>query len=205
MSGSHQQCVLWALEALCSKINLGLLLQTEKDIAPFIAQNLWLRNLLCAAWSTSRGPQCQHTCCLCLQAVLGRWARQEEVVCGSATLGRNRPELKNLFGYFVDMLPLRTSLAGQQSFKQLVSQMRQTFLEGLEHSDVPFGKLVEALNVPRTAAYSPVFQAICWLKEEAAIAHVEDFPSIGFHFLGRMVSLFPISAGSSGKYSLSHS
>ena len=140
----------------------------------------------------------QYSCCLCLQAVLGRWARQEEVVCGSATLGRNRPELKNLFGYFVDMLPLRTSLAGQQSFKELVSQMRQTFLEGLEHSDVPFGKLVEALNVPRTAAYSPVFQAICWLKEEAAIAHVEDFPSIGFHFLGRMVSLLPIPAVGSG-------
>ena len=126
--------------------------------------------------------------CSTIQAVLGRWARQEEVVCGSATLGRNRPELKNLFGYFVDMLPLRTSLAGRQSFKQLVSQMRQTFLEGLQHSDVPFGKLVEALNVPRSAAYTPVFQAICWLKEEAAIAHTEDFPSISFHFLARMVS-----------------
>ena len=125
---------------------------------------------------------------------MGRWARQEEVVCGSATLGRNRPELKNLFGYFVDMLPLRTSLTGRQSFTQLVGQMRQTFLEGLQHSDVPFGKLVEALNVPRSAAYTPVFQAICWLKEEAAIAHTEDFPSISFHFLARMVSLRSASA-----------
>ncbi len=49
------------------------------------------------------------------QIVLGRWAQQEDIVVGSATLGRSRPELQHLVGYFVNMLPLRGKLGQVRS------------------------------------------------------------------------------------------
>ena len=70
-----------------------------------------------AAYQQMRALASQNgaTVIMCLtaafQIVLGRWAQQEEVVVGSATLGRGRPELQHLIGYFVNMLPLRARLA----------------------------------------------------------------------------------------------
>lgn len=48
------------------------------------------------------------------QILLGRWAQQEDIIVGSASLGRGRTELQNVVGYFVNMLPLRGKL-GQVS------------------------------------------------------------------------------------------
>ncbi len=89
---------------------------------------------------------------------------------GSPTLGRNRPELEHLVGYFVNMLALRQHVAGSQTFTELVKAVRSTMLGALAHSDVPFPKVVEALEVSRDPSRTPVYQALLSLKEGAALS-----------------------------------
>jgi non-ribosomal peptide synthetase component F len=71
---------------------------------------------------------------------------------------RNRAELEDLIGFFVNQLVLRGRLEGDPSFAELVDAARATTLEAYNHQDFPFNKLVEELN-PVRANYPPVFQA----------------------------------------------
>ena len=57
------------------------------------------------------------------QIALGRWAQQEDIIVGSATLGRSRPELQHLVGYFVNMLPLRGKLTKVKTFAHCMLQI----------------------------------------------------------------------------------
>ena len=51
----------------------------------------------------------------CLQVLLGRYSRSDDVVIGSPLGNRNYPELEGLIGYFVNSAAFRTSLAGEST------------------------------------------------------------------------------------------
>src|SRR5579864_3742689 len=92
------------------------------------------------------------------QMVLGRYAGQTDVVVGSDIANRNRLETEGLIGFFVNQLVLRGDLRGNPSFREYLGQVRKTVLEGYEHQDVPFEKLVEELGADRDMGRAPLFQ-----------------------------------------------
>jgi len=93
------------------------------------------------------------------QVVLGRYTGQQDIVVGSDIANRNRLELEGLIGFFVNQLVLRTDLSGDGSFRELLQRVRQTVLEGYEHQDVPFERLVDELASKREIQKTPLFQA----------------------------------------------
>ncbi|HLL47222.1 MAG TPA: condensation domain-containing protein, partial [Longimicrobiaceae bacterium] len=92
------------------------------------------------------------------QALLGRYAGQEDVVVGSPVAGRTRLEVEGLIGFFVNMLALRTHLSGDPGWTELLDQARETALGAYEHQDLPFDRLVEELAVERSLTHAPLFQ-----------------------------------------------
>jgi amino acid adenylation domain-containing protein/non-ribosomal peptide synthase protein (TIGR01720 family) len=102
------------------------------------------------------------------QALLGRYAGQDEVVVGSSIANRLRPEVEGLVGFFVNTLALRTPLGGDPAFGQLVARVRETVLEAHARQEVPFERLVEALQPERSLGHNPVFQAFFALHNHAA-------------------------------------
>ena len=97
------------------------------------------------------------------QVLLSRYTAQEDILIGSPMLGRNRSELENMLGYFVNPVVLRTQLHGNPTFKQWLDNVRHLVLEALEHQDYPFGLLVEQLQIERDSSRSPLFQvAFAW-------------------------------------------
>ncbi|WNG46959.1 amino acid adenylation domain-containing protein [Archangium minus] len=97
-------------------------------------------------------------------AFLRRYTGQEELVVGSPTAGRSRPELARLVGYFVNPVALRASLSSRLTFQELLSQVRGTVLEALEHQELPFARIVEQLQPSREPGRSPIFQAMFVLQ-----------------------------------------
>ena len=97
-------------------------------------------------------------------AFLRRYTAQEDVIVGSPTAGRARPEVARLVGYFVNPVALRASLPPGLTFQALLSQVRSTVLEALEHQELPFARLVAQLQPSRDPGRSPVFQAMFVLQ-----------------------------------------
>ncbi|MFJ8044023.1 amino acid adenylation domain-containing protein [Kitasatospora sp. NPDC096147] len=96
-------------------------------------------------------------------AVLHRYTGSEDIVVGTPASTRE-PETEGLIGCFVNAVPLRTSLAGDPSFAELVDRVRLVTAEGIQHRHLPFGRLVEELRVPRDLSYNPVVQTMFVLQ-----------------------------------------
>ncbi|HLL47781.1 MAG TPA: condensation domain-containing protein, partial [Longimicrobiaceae bacterium] len=99
------------------------------------------------------------------QALLGRYAGQEDVVVGSPIAGRNRRETEGLIGFFVNMLALRADLSADPSWAELLRRVRKATLGAYDHQELPFERLVEELNVERSLTHTPLFQAIFALNQ----------------------------------------
>ncbi|RYZ32583.1 MAG: non-ribosomal peptide synthetase, partial [Myxococcaceae bacterium] len=98
------------------------------------------------------------------QVLLSRYSGQTDISVGSPIAGRTRSELEGLIGFFVNTLVLRAQVDGEKSFRELLSQVRGTVLGAYEHQEVPFEKLVEALQPERSLSHTPLFQTLMSLQ-----------------------------------------
>ena len=96
--------------------------------------------------------------------LLARWSGQGDLVIGTPIAGRRRTELEGLVGFFANTLALRTRVDEAVNFRELLLQVRATALAAFTHQDLPFEKLVEVLQPPRSLAHSPVFQVLFVLQ-----------------------------------------
>ena len=78
--------------------------------------------------------------------LLGRLGSQDDLVIGTYSAGRHRPETEQVVGMFANSLVLRTSLAGDPTVRELLEQVRETTLEAYAHQDVPFRSLAQVLQ-----------------------------------------------------------
>ncbi|CAM2010573.1 non-ribosomal peptide synthetase [Acanthopleuribacter pedis] len=90
--------------------------------------------------------------------VLGRVARQDDLVIGTPVAGRNRPELETLIGFFINTVPLRFQMKGSRRFSNLLARFRDQTLDAFGHQDLPFEQIVTELAPQRDPARHPFFQ-----------------------------------------------
>jgi amino acid adenylation domain-containing protein len=115
-------------------------------------------------------------------ALLYRYTQQEDIIVGSPMAGRNRMETEDLIGFFVNTLPLRTRISGNPTFRELLAQVREVALGAYSHQDLPFDKLVEALQPERSPTQTPFVKVMFLTQNEAEEVRL---PNLRIEFLER--------------------
>jgi hypothetical protein len=92
------------------------------------------------------------------KVVLHGYSGQTDIIVGTDSSGRDNPQLDGLVGFFINQLVLRTDLRGDPTFSGILARVRQTTLEAYAHQDVPFDKIVSAVNPPREAGRPPLLR-----------------------------------------------
>ncbi|HKI02160.1 MAG TPA: amino acid adenylation domain-containing protein, partial [Thermoanaerobaculia bacterium] len=110
------------------------------------------------ALSRRQGATLFMTLLAAFKLLLARLSGQDDVVVGSPIAGRDRAETEGLIGFFLNTLVLRTDLAGNPTFLDLLGRVRDTALGAYANQSVPFEKLLEALQPERDLSRTPFFQ-----------------------------------------------
>ena len=110
--------------------------------------------------SNREGTTVFMTLLAAFKTLLFRYTSQEDIVVGSPIAGRNRAEIEDLIGFFINTLALRTSLAGDPTFRELLQRVKQAAIDAYTHQDLPFEKLVAELDPERDLSRNPLFQVM---------------------------------------------
>ncbi|OJT18526.1 hypothetical protein BO221_41470 [Archangium sp. Cb G35] len=97
------------------------------------------------------------------QAWLHRLSGQEHVVVASPFSGRLLPETERMVGYFTNVLPLCTDVSGEPSFRALLKRSRDVVLHATTHQEIPFKRIVDAVQPDAARTAPPLAQALLLL------------------------------------------
>jgi surfactin family lipopeptide synthetase A len=138
-------------------------------------KELWLSEPLSnelRRFSKDRGVTLFITMLAVFKAFLYRYTGIRDLCVGTGMANRRYKELEGMLGMVINTLALRTEFSGEMSFEELLNRVKTTCLEGYEHEDTPFGKVVEMIQPERSLSYTPVFQVLFSFMDIPAVEFV---------------------------------
>ncbi len=109
------------------------------------------------------------------QVLLYRFSNQTDMNIGTPIANRNRAELENLIGFFINTLVIRSDLSGNPTFSKLLVKNKKIALDAYRNQDVPFEEIVDKLKLERNLSHTALFQAMFVLNN----AKIEKFELAG--------------------------
>ena len=92
------------------------------------------------------------------KAMLFRLSGTEDIIVGTPTFGRSQAEFTQIVGHFVNPVPMRTAVAADLTFRELLRRVSQTVRVALNGQDYPLLLMVQHAHVARNASRSPLFE-----------------------------------------------
>jgi amino acid adenylation domain-containing protein len=100
-----------------------------------------------------------------LTALLSRYTDQDDIVTGTAVSVRPYPALEKLIGVFINTLALRVPVDANTTFQKLLARVHVTCMDAFAHQNVPFERVVQAVNPSHDRGGNPLFQTMFVFQE----------------------------------------
>lgn len=96
--------------------------------------------------------------------LLSAYSNQDDIVVGTPSANRNRNEISNLIGFFVNTLALRRKVDGEENVLKFLKDISEFLSLVQNYQELPFEKLVEELHVKKDLSRNPIFQVMFSLQ-----------------------------------------
>ncbi|HVG17467.1 MAG TPA: condensation domain-containing protein, partial [Blastocatellia bacterium] len=93
-------------------------------------------------------------------ALLHRCSGQQDIAIGTPVADRSQMNIEGMIGLFVNTLVLRIDLSGDPTYRELLNRVKRVTMDAFEHQDLPFDKLVEALQIKRDLSRGALRQVV---------------------------------------------
>ena len=123
-----------------------------------------------------------------LQLVLARLSGQKNFCIGTAVAGRQHQQLETLIGFFVNILPLRSTLEFDASVDVFLRAVAAEVNECLSHQGLPFDSIVSSLDLARDTGRTPLFDVLLVLQN----TEIEDL-----RFGNQVAEVLPVASTTS--------
>ncbi|HET6704256.1 amino acid adenylation domain-containing protein, partial [Amycolatopsis sp.] len=121
------------------------------------------------ATAREHGVTRYSTILTCWFILLNRLSTQTDIVVGVPT-GNRGDETAATLGFFVNTLAVRAELPGDRTGAALLKEVRAALRGAIDHAALPFERVVELVNPPRSPAHTPLFQTMfAWVPTQHAL------------------------------------
>ena len=115
------------------------------------------------------------------ETLLHRWSGQDDFIVGFVTANRDRVEIEDLAGFFVNTIPVRARHNGEPTFRDVLDRVREESLAAYAHRELPFEKLIEDIGLPREAGRDPLVRAVLAFEAQSAELTLPGVDTSPFH------------------------
>ncbi|MCL9662958.1 amino acid adenylation domain-containing protein [Paenibacillus hunanensis] len=95
-----------------------------------------------------------------MNVLLAKYTRNRDIIVGTSLSGRFHPDLNRVIGSFINTLPVRNRLDGEQTFREFVLQIKRMMLDVQENQAYPFDKITQDLGVERNNSRHPIYDVV---------------------------------------------
>ncbi|WP_292907751.1 hybrid non-ribosomal peptide synthetase/type I polyketide synthase [Niveispirillum sp.] len=96
--------------------------------------------------------------------LVGRLSGRDDVIAGTPALGRSERAWADAVGFFVNVLPIRASLAGDPVWPDFLRQVRRAVLDAITHQDLPFAEIAALAPQADRDGLHPLFTTLFHLR-----------------------------------------
>jgi amino acid adenylation domain-containing protein len=115
------------------------------------------------------------------QCLLKRYTDHDDVAVASLIANRNRIDTERLIGMFANTIVLRTDLAGDPKFSEVLRRVRRVTLDAYRNQDIPIEEIFKALRVPRSSDRNALLRVMFILQN--AVPKLPVLPGLSVQFV----------------------
>ena len=113
-----------------------------------------------SSFCKKEGISVHNFLCTCYYILLSKYSLQNEIVIGLPLHGRNHPGWTEVFGMFVNSLPVKISAAGETTLEKLRSEVSSKITLTTSHGEIPYFDILKLIDYPNRTDRNPLFDTM---------------------------------------------
>ncbi|GAA4279092.1 non-ribosomal peptide synthetase [Aquimarina mytili] len=125
--------------------------------------------------------------------LIAKYSGANETIIGIPVAGRQHPDIQTMQGMFVNNLPIRNVINGEETIREILRNVDERISNGLLHQDYPFDEMVTTIVNTQNASRNPIFDTMFIYQNMGTTTLIGQDFTLSRYFFDPGYSKFDIS------------